>query len=198
MKLRNWINHNSLPVTCGSLAMLVGSLYYLQATMSPPIYKPPTTAFFYDTVTSELFAGKIDDIPPIATPAASYVNDRPAGVRAHVFSCSSCQDVRSRFIGYIENFTEEAREAQIKINLQFTQPEPAHETSSDSASPAEIVMSPNQTLLTALDRGHMVATTSAPDTWINESSEQGSNLIAAAINKCAAGQFPMQCLPDDK
>jgi len=59
---------------------------------------------WYDTGTSELYGRKEDGkLPPV--PAASGKE----GVRAHVFSCTNCSDKSSRFIGYLEKFTDEAK-----------------------------------------------------------------------------------------
>ncbi len=187
MKLRNWINHNSLAVTCGALATLVTSMYYLQATMSSPVYKPPTTAYFYDTVTSELFPAKIDDIPPIPTPAGSSLEDHPTGVRAHVFSCTSCADISTRYIAYLETYTDEGREAQILLNRQAM----------STATNESIQETSEVDQITRIENGHLVASIQDPKTWFKENSEQGSALVSKAFSQCAPGQFPIQCLPPE-
>lgn len=200
MKLRNWINHNSTVVTCGAMAVLVGALCYLNATMNPTMYVPPTTAYYYDTVKNELFVGKVQEIAPIPTPAGSTVNDEPAGVRAYVFTCSSCGDASSRFVGYLETFTEESRNAQIRMNEQMLADNQMINNVSDPAANPVGNADPNASLdlMAAYAKGHLIAAAAMPNKWYPEGSIEASELISKILERCPNKQFPTQCMPDEK
>jgi hypothetical protein len=196
MKMRNWINHHSVPVTCGSIAMLVGALCYLNTAMNPAVFKPPTMAYYYDTVNNELFTGKMEDVAPIPTPAGNRIDDRPAGVRAYVFTCTTCSDSQARYIGYLETFTDEAREAQIKMNQACHQiPAPRDARANDQA--VQPLEPPSAEMMLAYNQGHLMAAPSNPNVWHTEGSEAATALITKVLDKCASGEYPRQCLPDE-
>ena len=63
-------------------------------------------AYFYDQNKGELFIAPARDQGPVATDSGSY-EGRPAGVRAHVYACRSCDDPEDRFIAWLEMPVEE-------------------------------------------------------------------------------------------
>ncbi|MCX5662335.1 MAG: hypothetical protein NTW19_21860 [Planctomycetota bacterium] len=94
-------------VTAIALAVLAGSLYSVK-TPPPPPMPAMSFAWYYDLQTRRM-AVMPDGIAPPAAPLVKIVNpDRdeappPSMVRAHLFSCGECDDVNSRFLGYLES-----------------------------------------------------------------------------------------------
>ena len=62
--------------------------------------------WFYDLNTSELFDVPVKTHPPIEAPSGKPFEGEPAGVRAYVYGCGSCDET---FIGYLEKYTPEAK-----------------------------------------------------------------------------------------
>lgn len=104
-KPREYINENPQVVTGAAVAILVIALIAIAVQLAPEQYDVPTQAYYYDTVTKEVF---VDDIAKIAPFTNSNGN---ASVRVHVFSCGTCDDEASRFNAYFEKYTEEAKKA---------------------------------------------------------------------------------------
>lgn len=77
----------------------------------------PEFNYFLDTSTGELFSVSSIEPPPVSAPSGGV------GLRAYVFSCESCDEPDSRFVGYVERFTREARikrrEALERIQMGF-------------------------------------------------------------------------------
>ena len=58
-------------------------------------------AYFYDLNTGTLYTAAADETGPLETPSGSFAG-HPAGVRAVVFSCDSCNDPAQQFVGWLE------------------------------------------------------------------------------------------------
>jgi len=89
---------------CGVL-ILVGGLvigWRIWSAARAPVSPPRMSmAYFYDLNTGELFEADASLEGPIETDSGPH-QGHPAGVRANVFSCTSCNDESARFIGYLE------------------------------------------------------------------------------------------------
>ena len=68
-----------------------------------PATSPPriAQAWFYDLNTGDLFLAPADSEDPIRTTSGDF-EGHPAGVRAMVFSCGSCNKADERFVGWLE------------------------------------------------------------------------------------------------
>ena len=112
-------------------------------------------ANWYDTGTNELYGVKSADtgFPPMPAPSGKD------GVMAHVFSCTGCTDKGSRFIGYLEKYTDEDKAAMADPNAP---PGARHAIMGSS-----------------LVRGE-------EDTeWVTQSSPEGFAILGAAAAQCA-------------
>ena len=74
---------------------------YLRPGNASVVPDMPKLAYFFDPQTGTLFTANA------AQPSVPIVNPQTPGapataVYAHVFSCTSCDDEKSRFVGYIE------------------------------------------------------------------------------------------------
>lgn len=61
-------------------------------------------AYFYDVAAGEIVVEPSDKIPPFQTQAGGEA------VAAVVYSCTTCTDVESRFIGWLVKYTDEGKQ----------------------------------------------------------------------------------------
>jgi len=101
MGLRDWINDNSSIATIGAAALLVVSLGWLTVPTGSRAVDPGN-AYYDDTETGEVFEASARRVPPIQSP------DGNEAVQAHFYACGECTE-ESRFLGYYEKFTAEAK-----------------------------------------------------------------------------------------
>ncbi len=107
MKLREAINQNPNIVVIVAVVLLAVSILFMVMRCGGPDLavdeeQQQQRAWFYDTVTEEYFPVEGPAFPPITSP-----NGNPA-VRAHFFTCSSC-DPDDRFLGFYEKYTAETK-----------------------------------------------------------------------------------------
>lgn len=62
---------------------------------------PPTSYYYYDTVSGELMTAGASNVPPI-------VKGGNECVRAYVFTCDNCSE-EARFVGFYEKYTPDVR-----------------------------------------------------------------------------------------
>lgn len=167
-KVRKFLNQNSMVVTIITLMVLVGSIAAILMYNRPTVYEP-MEVYYYDLDTNELFEGMSDDIPPVTAPSGGY------GVRAYVYTCSSCTDPDALFIGYLEMFTREAKEMMNR----------------PTGSTADIT--PEEEMM-LLQQGHLVRAVEG-EGWVPESSEAGLMITDAPYEICGEGSMVRPCEP---
>lgn len=198
MKLRGWINRNSELVTVISVFLLVFSLVVLVKS-TPRNGRVITRAYYYDVVTGKLFPGPAQDTPPIPTPDGSMKNNVFAGVRANVFSCTSCDDVKSHKIGYLETLTQEAREA---LDTQRMMTEALNRSGTVDAGQdnpgTQPEADPNEIrLMEVISRGRLVASAEDTERWFPMESDEGMQLVTSAMKSCPGDKYASQCYPEE-
>ena len=104
MGIREKLNDNpplAIAVAIGiALIALIFCIWFMMG--GDDVVGPYTgaTFWYYDTNTKKLFPAAREATPPIAAPSDAG-KDTKSGVRAWVYSCSSCSDASSQFIGYM-------------------------------------------------------------------------------------------------
>ena len=195
MKYREWMNQNSALITIGAVLVLIGALYAIirQQWGSTASYKP-IDVYYYDmsltsgTEMERLFAGKSNEFPPIDAPSHAKTPDgSPTGVRAWVFSCGDCSDKSKWFIGFLETYTKDAKEAM----LEMTKTPPA---ATAAAGPPPM---PTGAEMMARENGHLISIP-GEDKWVPYSGPDGLGLIQRAQSRCGseAGQRAVPCYPN--
>jgi len=99
MSFNEWIRKNNAAATAVAvvlLAVAIGNLVYRYGGRQ----RVKADVFLYELNSGTLFPGALNELPPIPMP------DGGQAVLAHVFSCGDCADVDSRFVGYLEKYTE--------------------------------------------------------------------------------------------
>lgn len=108
-KARNWMNDNSSIATVGSVIILICALGFIVSRFRRGGGGgEPGDAYYYDTVTKEVFTDKTTKIAPF-----NRENGNEA-VRVHYFTCGECteqtkEEGGERFVGYYEKYTPEVR-----------------------------------------------------------------------------------------
>ncbi|MBI1367013.1 MAG: hypothetical protein GC162_00015 [Planctomycetes bacterium] len=110
MRVREWMHRKAASLTGAAVMIAVAGLALMVALnpsknnrMDDATRPSPGQAWFYDTTTGVYFTELATRVPPIVSPAGN-----PA-VRAHFFTCGSCEDDAERFLGYYEKYTPEVK-----------------------------------------------------------------------------------------
>lgn len=182
MRLRDSMNNNSALVTVLAIVILIVSLGFIIYQARPNRYAPRVVdVYYYDLGSGQIFLGKSDKVSPIDAPSGPGSSGEPNGVRAYVFSCTNCDDESSRFIGWLEKYTPEAKQAMLNP--------PAPDTSGNAAAgpdPTEI-----------WEKGHLIAAYKANAgelKWVVNNSDAGFRIMQSLETKCPGGQ-PNPCFP---
>jgi hypothetical protein len=170
--LRETINKHTALATVIAVVLIVGAIVFFLlrdrsgATPNPGVY-------YYDLGSTaanpldRLFPARNLDIPPIDAPSGKTQPDgSPAGVRAMVFACGSCDDAAARYIGYLITTPGKARGQQGPPGLPTGPMGPA----------GQVIRSPQS------------------ETWVPLTSGEGQAIMEAARTRCGSEQ-PVDCLP---
>ncbi len=158
-----------------ALALMIYTLYPAMFTHT----SIDGQGYFYDLTTGTLFKSDNTQFPPVDAPdEQGRLTKAHMGVRAHVFSCSSCEDANSLITAYIETYPKPAWEFLNSVSLG---PNPTNET-------RDAVLRENK-----LDRA--VSSPSMNPNWIDAGSPTGIALVKKAIPACPDGSSAKECLP---
>lgn len=175
-------------VVCAfALVLNVATLIWYFTVFARPAATLPMTAdllddpsdgfkvFYYDLSSGKVFAGPSDALPPIETPSRAKINGQPAGVRAHVLSCGDCNDPKQRYVGYLETYTEERKQAML---------DPMSSFKNRSGKPM------------GADEGHLVARGNLEGGWAEASSAEGMKVVSESRKGCKdPNAWPLECIP---
>jgi hypothetical protein len=116
MRLRQWVNENSSVVTVGAVVVMIFSLGWIVQESLTRWHRSSGVpdVWFYDLGSGKLFRAKSTAVPPIDAPSGVLIDGEPAGVRARVFACGDCNDESKRFVGWLEKFSHQAKQAMVQ------------------------------------------------------------------------------------
>lgn len=169
------------------LALLCGlapaGVYGQIGAADPSQDDPFAFEYLYDLNTGELYLGSSASIPPTDAPSGDLVVDgqstgQPAGVRAYVYSCTSCDDRDALSIAWLETFTIETRETMRRDMKRMQQ-----------YIYRDLQLTPLKGHLVAKYKKHPL-----PLEWVDLASEQGSEIVSFRPT-CADGQPAERCRP---
>jgi hypothetical protein len=129
--------------------------------------------FYYNLSTQELFVDSNRQLPPIRDGQA---------VAAYVFSCRACDDKASRFIGWLEMYTDEAK---------------ASLAAPPSSDPADVNAAAEMAAHPVIESGHMIALEPQDDgepQWVAANTMDASRIQQAVLTKCG-GKQARPCSP---
>ena len=188
-KIRTWMNNNSAIVTILAVVVLIMSLGIIVISQQRPSFEP-VPVYFYDLNTGQLFPGMSSDVPPIPAPSGglvlnNQVTERPAGVKAYVYSCTDCEDESSQFIGWLEMYTPDVK-AQLENPQDFAPPADPESMEAEMAA------------MEAFDRGHLIgepADNVSNIKWVPATSEEGFLLTQRVQESCGTDVIAQPCMP---
>jgi len=102
LSIRDKINANQNIVVVVAVVVIAVALIWIFTRGGGGGAAGTGEAYYYDTVTEEVFTAKANQYPPIESP------DGNPAVRVHFFSCGDCSEAE-RFIGFYDKYTDEAK-----------------------------------------------------------------------------------------
>ena len=136
----------------------------------------------YDLSAGKIFVGTEKNAPPFAIEGAKALPDgSPAGVRAEVYSCGSCEDEKERFAAWLWKFTPDVQKAvQLVIDGKpggFVEDSPYDQGVARGDPNATLIASPDRT-----------------GDWVAEPSTRGTQIKAKLKDACK-GKPAKNCAP---
>lgn len=182
-RIRHFLNQNPAVGTIAAVVVLLICLILLMARLKggssggTAATIRPVQSHYYDMNTGDMFTAAGGQIPPIKAPSDAGKPDQYSGVRALVFSCEDCGDPTKRFIGLLEQYPLEVKQAMEKARA--------------SDDPEE------QMALEQLDLGRLIC---RPEegVWVEAESDEGRELFKSLATACAGGSRPRPCIPRRK
>jgi len=177
-KLRDLLNANPTIMTALAVLLTLAALAYVVSRRHTSSLRI-VHAYFYDLNDDKPFIGPSNALAPIRAPSderAEAPPDTLSGVRAHVFSCTGCDDDETHFIGWLEKYTPEAR--QLLLN-----PPDDSDDAISAKGPAELAAEGRQ--VRAVEGGP----------WVPAASAEGIEIQRQARARCPAGQRAKPCRP---
>jgi hypothetical protein len=160
-----------------ALALAAFQVYRVLRPATPTV-SPWAKVWCYDLSTGRIMVGTERDVPPFST-AKPRADGSPAGVRAEVYSCGSCDDESQRFVGWLWMFNADARAAvQAAIDATpngFREDNP-YDLSAARGNPAAI----------------LIASPEKPNEWFTEPSATAQTIKAKLAIRCK-GTTPKSC-----
>ena len=147
-----------------------GYRFFFPAPRSVTIEHEPM-AYFYDLNTGVTFTAPADERGPVKRDSGSY-NGHPAGVRAHVYACASCDDESRRFVAWVEIPIEA---------LAAAQPEKYQRYLDRDESQGEVAT----TMIRRPD----------DEDWVPADSEQAMELFGQIDQSCPPAEGIYRCQP---
>lgn len=155
--LRDHLNNNKPLAVIALLAIIVGAWWF---TLKPAEQPTAGQAYYLDLQTNTLFSAPETAPSPIPAPSGGE------GVKANVFTCGECSDEASRFIGFLEKYTEAYKTA----------------LTVDQEMPEDIAYN-----------GQLFGTPDGKQ-WMPRASEEGMAFALSLVTRCD-GQPAIPCLP---
>ncbi len=168
MPALEWIKQN-LPA-CGLVLLMIVLVFGVKwLKIGKEDYSRYTYGYFYNTETKTLFVDKKASPPPILD---------GKGVSATVFTCGSCEDKSSHFTGWLQKYTDKAKDALLKqLNAPMASPEEAQNPMSENMALREIIAN-----------GDMIAavpdSTGGDPQWVYANSPEAQIIRDEANAKC--------------
>lgn len=175
-KVRAWINRRSAVITVLALTAF-GATCALVYYMFRPAPVPMTYAYYYDLGTEQIFVDTREHVPPFPAPSGKTgPKGEPLAVQAHVFSCTNCDNPSERFLGYLSQYTPNAKR---DIEQMIADPEHAPKYSMED-DPRNI--------------GRVYRAPEGGD-WFFANSDGADEIMSAGRKRCPSGSQPALCFP---
>jgi hypothetical protein len=190
---RFFIERHKAAILMMAMVTLCTALLLLATGLRPPEadnFRVPL-AFYYDLNTGSIVVEPEQVFSPVFTESGKLAYNEHvvlpvgAGVKAHVFSCTSCDEFGSEYIGYLERYTAGVRTAVEQPAQYFSH----NETDEQRQKIREGMAYVGRQVAAAPQDSH-----DRPD-WLSAASEEGVTIVAEAHSNCIDGQPPVRCTP---
>lgn len=180
MGFRDFIaGRQTVTAVCALILLLAAGIFAYRRMYGTPS-GVSTKVWFYDLNTGRLFVGSINAIPPIPAPSGPRPDGSPAGVRAHVYTCTTCTEAERKMV-YLESRTMESQQL-----LQATQ---------RRREGAELTP---EMLEAQQGKGVLVKRISDPEWRERQDPEVQRLMIDAVLQLCPGTPSPKPCAPEDR
>ncbi len=180
MSLRGVINNHPQFVAVIVAIVMVFSVGSMVMRGRSPDVEQHRYAYYMMPQTGQVIVDSSLQLPPLASGA----------VRAVVFSCGDCSDKSTHFVGWIEKYTDEAK--QVMERMRNEPPPPL-------GGPPEAGVQMDDMM--AVEDGHLIA--AKPDglaepQWVKMDSPTGSALKRATQQRCGGSALTCAPLPSER
>lgn len=176
------LDRNKL-ITAG-LAAAAATILLIFQTVPARHPGEPSDAWYLDLNSQTLFTAPIASIPPIEAPSGPLDDDSPAGVRAVVFACESCESEADRTIGYLQKHTVAGHQELHDLRHRIAQMEDGND---------------KRALLTKysdVEEQSMRVRRMDVQQWQPPVGDIRSQVIAEIRSRCGPDQTVVECLPE--
>jgi len=168
MQLRDFLNNNSAIVTILAVVLLIVALGAIVMQLGGGAGGARVIdVYYYDLDTGEVFEAGSDVVPPIQSPSGNPTG----GVRAYVFACNDCNNEADRFVGFLEMYRPEVKQA-----LENPEEQPADQA------------------YDYFEEGRLLRSIDAQE-WYVASSAEAYQLQESIRDRCPGGD-PKPCFPN--
>ncbi|MDX1683170.1 MAG: hypothetical protein R3336_08620 [Phycisphaeraceae bacterium] len=183
--IRKWVNENSAVVTIAAVVLLALTIWAIYSQMSGRSFDPDAQrVWFYDLKSGGVFAVDADTVPPIETDSGPLANGMPAGVRAHVFACGSCE-TDAQFVAWVEmELPRDKAMALLRANK---------DGDGSSGPDASELHAGDRTFVMA---GDVPVPPELVGRWVQRNSRPGFQITEAVGERCGGQNSPNPCNPD--
>lgn len=179
---RGWVDrHPNITLGIGIVCLFIAInvLFF----SGKPSKQSSGNVYFFDMDSGELFAAQQAQIMPISNPNSSS-DTNTMSVRAHVFSCGSCNE-KEQFIGYLQTHNPHVIKRMQHAHAGMKQPLPL------AIQLIQLSESPNGHLVQAFDSQN-----DRPiGKWYGRQSRDADMIVRTVQNRCEDGQLPKRCEP---
>lgn len=168
MNVRAFLEENQTIVMIVVIIVIAVSAYTLFRQRSAGTEYQPVVVdqWFFDLNTGELFIARSDQLPPI-----DVLTGPEPGVRARVFSCGTCDDPNTHFIGWLEKYPD-------------TEPASNHAAGATGNGNVSGPPIPSRAMPLMADKDRRI--------WVEAHSDAGRELRQAVEQRCSNG-FADEC-----
>ena len=169
------------------VVLVVSVMAIFRQARGPSLPSLPTSEWYWDLNTRQLFSAPLGQIPPITAPSGASKDGSLAGVRAHVFGCGDCSEAK-RFVAYLETYTPEVKQRLLEFRENSRSKE--RPRAGPELNMGDVMIDTNLRMGTAT----VVKRVDDPD-CVPMKSEEGQRIVQEALRRCGGKDVARPCSP---
>ncbi len=187
-RVRGWMKDHPIHTCAASLTLIVfcltcNAVFLTKPAVEAAAFEQVPQHWYYDLNTKQLFVAKSGQVAPIAAPSGPYKGagakgkNLPAGVRAFVYSCTSCEVKSRQFIGHLEVF------------------HPSTKDRIDTLHDGKAIQVGSSFEQIANSTGPPLVADPIMLNWVPKGSPKGYEILSKTFDACEDDSAPRACLP---